>query len=84
MPDVAGTDSGVGNNNIGIAGVAPKAKIVPVRVLGACGGYDSDIIDDKAVITLFLLMGRGGARISSVCEDAGTPVFVDTGDAGAA
>jgi len=42
---VAGTIAAVGNNNIGIAGVAPKAKIVPVRVLGACGGYDSDIID---------------------------------------
>ena len=33
------------NNGIGIAGVAPNIQILPVRVLGKCGGYDSDIID---------------------------------------
>ncbi|PZR24929.1 MAG: hypothetical protein DI538_27815, partial [Azospira oryzae] len=31
------------NNGIGMAGVAPNVKIMPVRVLGKCGGYDSDI-----------------------------------------
>jgi len=28
-----------------MAGIAYKAKVVPVRVLGHCGGYDSDIND---------------------------------------
>lgn len=42
---VAGTIAAVTNNNTGVAGVAYKAKIVPVRVLGKCGGYTSDIAD---------------------------------------
>lgn len=40
---VAGTIAAVTNNGLGVAGVAPSAKIVPVRVLGTCGGYTSDI-----------------------------------------
>ncbi|WAC72314.1 S8 family serine peptidase [Roseateles sp. SL47] len=31
------------NNGVGMAGVAPNVMIMPVRVLGKCGGYDSDI-----------------------------------------
>lgn len=42
---VAGTIAAVTNNNKGVAGIAHGAKISPVRVLGKCGGYDSDIID---------------------------------------
>ncbi|TKB56232.1 S8 family peptidase [Ferrimonas aestuarii] len=42
---VAGTVAAVSNNNAGVAGVAYDAKIVPVRVLGKCGGYTSDIAD---------------------------------------
>lgn len=42
---VAGTIAAVANNGKGIAGIAHQAKISPVRVLGKCGGYDSDIID---------------------------------------
>ncbi|MDR6842954.1 S8 family serine peptidase [Pseudoxanthomonas sacheonensis] len=42
---VAGTVAAVTNNGVGVAGVAYGAKIVPVRVLGKCGGYDSDIAD---------------------------------------
>ena len=42
---VAGTIAAVTNNAKGVAGVAYGAKIVPVRVLGTCGGYDSDIAD---------------------------------------
>jgi serine protease len=42
---VAGTIAAVANNNKGIAGVSYDAKIVPVRVLGRCGGYTSDIAD---------------------------------------
>src|SRR5690606_25372148 len=42
---VTGTIAAVTNNNSGVAGVAPKAKVVPVRVLGRGGGYLSDIAD---------------------------------------
>jgi serine protease len=42
---VAGTIAAVTNNNKGVAGIAYGAKISPLRVLGKCGGYDSDIID---------------------------------------
>lgn len=33
------------NNATGIAGIAPNVQILPVRVLGKCGGTTSDIID---------------------------------------
>jgi serine protease len=42
---VAGTIAAVTNNGSGVAGVAYGAKVVPVRVLGKCGGYTSDIAD---------------------------------------
>jgi len=42
---VAGTIAARTNNNLGVAGVAYNAKVVPVRVLGKCGGYTSDIAD---------------------------------------
>jgi serine protease len=42
---VAGTIAAVTNNGTGVAGVAPDARILPVRVLGKCGGFTSDIAD---------------------------------------
>ncbi|WP_433925518.1 S8 family peptidase [Stenotrophomonas nematodicola] len=42
---VAGTIAAVTNNSTGVAGTAFNAKVVPVRVLGKCGGYTSDIAD---------------------------------------
>ncbi|HET7792074.1 MAG TPA: S8 family peptidase [Rhizobacter sp.] len=42
---VAGTIAAVTNNGNGVSGVAFNAKVVPVRVLGKCGGYTSDIAD---------------------------------------
>ena len=42
---VAGTIAAVSNNSTGVAGVAFGAKVLPVRVLGRCGGYTSDIAD---------------------------------------
>jgi serine protease len=39
---VAGIIAAVGNNNTGVIGVAYRAKILPLRVLGVCGGYTSD------------------------------------------
>ena len=42
---VAGSIAAIMNNKRGIVGVAPSTKILPVRALGMCGGYDSDIAD---------------------------------------
>ena len=40
---VAGIVAAVTHNGIGMSGLAHGAKVLPVRVLGKCGGYDSDI-----------------------------------------
>ncbi len=40
---VSGTAAAPADNALGVAGVAPAVKIQPVRVLGKCGGYISDI-----------------------------------------
>ncbi|MFT4469799.1 S8 family serine peptidase [Arthrobacter sulfonylureivorans] len=42
---VAGIIAAVAGNGRGVAGAAHGAKVVPVRVLGACGGWMSDIAD---------------------------------------
>jgi serine protease len=41
---VAGLVAAETGNATGMASVAPDARVLPVRVLGKCGGYDSDII----------------------------------------
>jgi serine protease len=42
---VAGIVAAVANNASGVAGLAYQAKVLPLRVLGRCGGYSSDIAD---------------------------------------
>lgn len=42
---VSGTVAAITNNSTGVAGVAFNARVLPVRVLGRCGGYTSDIAD---------------------------------------
>ena len=42
---VMGIIAALMNNGLYGAGIAPNVRIVPVRVLGKCGGYTSDIID---------------------------------------
>lgn len=42
---VAGTIAATMNNGIGGTGVAPNVRILPVRALGKCGGFTSDIAD---------------------------------------
>jgi len=42
---VAGIVAASANNGIGVAGVAFGARILPLRALGRCGGYTSDIAD---------------------------------------
>ena len=41
---VAGIIGASTNNGIGMAGISWNAWILPVRVLGKCGGFDSDIL----------------------------------------
>lgn len=41
---VAGIVAAQANNGLGIAGVGGATRVLPVRVLGKCGGFDSDII----------------------------------------
>lgn len=42
---VSGTIAQETNNGRGLAGLAYKAKVMPIRVLGSCGGFGSDIAD---------------------------------------
>ncbi|MBB6091947.1 serine protease [Povalibacter uvarum] len=41
---VSGLIAGSTNNAIGVAGAGWNTRVLPVRVLGKCGGFDSDII----------------------------------------
>ena len=40
----SGVVAAIANNGIGMAGAARNVLLLPVRVLGKCGGYDSDVI----------------------------------------
>lgn len=42
---VAGTIGAFSNNTTGVSGVNWTSRILPVRVLGKCGGYLSDVVD---------------------------------------
>lgn len=42
---VAGTIGAASNNSLGVAGINWVSPIVPIRVLGRCGGFTSDIVD---------------------------------------
>jgi serine protease len=42
---VAGTIGAASNNGLGVAGINWVSPIVPIRVLGRCGGFTSDIAD---------------------------------------
>ena len=57
---VAGTIGAISNNGTGVVGVNWASKIQPVRALGACGGYTSDIAD--------------GMRWAAGIEVSGVPV----------
>ena len=41
---VAGTIAAIQNNGSGISGIAPDAKILPVRLIGKCGAKEADLI----------------------------------------
>ncbi len=42
---VMGTIAALMNNSLYGTGIAPNVRIVPLRALGRCGGYTSDIVD---------------------------------------
>lgn len=42
---VAGTIGAIANNGEGVAGISWAGKVLPVRVLGKCGGKTSDVVD---------------------------------------
>lgn len=42
---VAGTVAAVRDNGLAVAGMAPGARVLPVRALARCGGTDTDIAD---------------------------------------
>ena len=42
---VAGTILAAANNGVGVVGIAPRAQLLPVRVIGHCGGSVTDLID---------------------------------------
>lgn len=64
---VAGTVAAATGNGLGVAGVAFGASVQPVRVLGKCGGYDSDIAD--------AIVWASGGSVSGVPANA-TPAKV--------
>src|SRR5688500_6372680 len=64
---VAGTVAAATNNGAGVAGVAPGARVQPVRVLGKCGGFFSDIVD--------AVTWASGGSVASVPDNA-TPAEV--------
>lgn len=42
---ISGLIGALSNNSTGVAGINWVSKILPVRVMGKCGGYVSDIVD---------------------------------------
>ncbi len=54
---VAGILGAITNNSIGIAGMTWSGWVLPVRVLGKCGGYDSDILAGMAWAAGFSVQG---------------------------
>ncbi|TCV97105.1 serine protease [Luteibacter rhizovicinus] len=64
---VSGTIAELTNNGVGMAGVANKARVLPVRVLGHCGGYTSDIADG--------IVWASGGHVDGVPDNT-TPVDV--------
>ena len=72
---VAGIIAAEANNNIGVAGMAWQAKIMPVKVLDAhCGGTIADVAEGIIWATQhgarIINLSLGGSRASTLLEDA--------------
>lgn len=69
---VAGTIAAEGNNNLGVAGVAWSAKVLPVQFLSAAGsGYTSD-----AIAAIEYAHGRGAQIINASWGGGGYSSFL--------
>lgn len=91
---VAGTVAQSTNNKLGVAGVAPKAKIMPIRVLNAWGGGTlADIVDgirfaaDNGANVINMSLGGGGysatmAAAVKYAHDKGVIVVCAAGNGG--
>jgi subtilisin family serine protease len=72
---VAGTIAQATDNGIGVAGVAPKASILPVRVLDANGGGDNNDVAEGIIWAVdhganIINMSLGSSSSSEVVADA--------------
>ena len=54
---VSGTVGALTDNNLGVAGINWNSRILPVRVLGKCGGFLSDITDGMLWAAGFAVSG---------------------------
>ena len=75
---VSGTIGAVSDNGIGVAGINQGSKIQPLRVLGKCGGYTSDIAD--------AIRWSAGLTVSGIPNNNPTPdrvVNISLGGSGA-
>jgi serine protease len=63
---VAGLIAAVTNNGVGLASVAPDAFIIPVRALGKCVGYTSDLVA--------AMLWAGGISDTALSNAAITPL----------
>ncbi len=80
---VAGTIAATSNNSIGVAGIAPGARIMPLRALGKQGGTDYDIdqalrfaaglLNDSMTVPTqaadIINLSIGGAGFSQIVQD---------------
>jgi serine protease len=70
---VAGTIAAVANNGIGIAGIAPNTKILPVKFLGPKGqGTTSGAVQ---AVNYVVTMKKGGAPITAINASWGGPSY---------
>ena len=60
--EVSGIIGAESNNALGMASVGGQTKVLPVRVLGKCGGLDSDIIQGMRWAAGLAVDGRGHGR----------------------
>jgi serine protease len=69
---MAGTIVGVWNNGVGsppppgtsTAGIAPNVRLLPLRVLGKCGGTTSDVIDAMRFAAGMPVTGASGSVVN--------------------
>ncbi|MDE2592688.1 MAG: S8 family serine peptidase [Burkholderiales bacterium] len=76
--EVAGVVGAATNNAIGMASVGGNTTVLPVRVLGKCGGYDSDIIAGMRWAAGLTVSG-----ISTLPTQAARVINLSLGSAGA-